>query len=97
MAEIIVSHRARDDFERIWRFIAADNERAADGLLLAIDAKIMRLADFPEIGTPRDDIRKGARSLVHGRYLILYEYQRADDCVEIVAVVEGMRDLGQLF
>ena len=97
MPEIVVSHRARDDFERIWHYIAADNETAADRLLLALDAKIARLANFPEIGTMRDEIYKGARSLVHGRYLVLYEFRKIDDCIEIVAIVEGMRDLDQLF
>lgn len=35
--------------------------------------------------------------LVHGSYLILYEYDAARDMVTIVTVVEGMRDLNGLF
>jgi len=66
MTEIVVSRRAREDFKRIWLYIAHDNEAAADRLLLAIDAKIERLRGFPEIGVSRDDIRPGARALVHG-------------------------------
>ena len=97
MTDIVVSRQALDDFKRIWRYIALDNEEAADRLLLAIDAKIERLRTFPEIGSPRDEIRPGARVLVHGAYLVLYAYDAAADLVEIVAVVEGMRDLGQLF
>ena len=96
MPEIVVSQRARDDFKRIWRYVAFDDENAADRLLMAFDAKIERLASFPEIGVARNEIRAGARTLVHGAYLILYEYQLARDTVEIVAIVEGMRDLGQL-
>lgn len=97
MAEISLSRRAREDFKRIWHYIALDNEEAADRLLLAMDAKIERLRIFPEIGTQRDEIRPGARSLVHGAYLILYEYEAAAGAVEIVAVVEAMRNLDQLF
>ena len=97
MAEIVISQRAREDFKRIWRYIAFDNEAAADRLLRAINTKIARLQAFPEIGSPRDDIRSGARSLVHGTYLVLYDYDHASDTVEIVTVVEGMRDLDQLF
>ncbi|MEG3179691.1 type II toxin-antitoxin system RelE/ParE family toxin [Sphingomonas sp. LT1P40] len=59
MADIVLSRRARDDFKRIYRFIALDNEAAADRLLLAIDAKIERLRIFPEIGTPREEIAPG--------------------------------------
>ena len=97
MTSIVISRRAREDFKRIWRYIALDDEAAADRLLLALDAKIERLRDFPGIGTPRDEIRPGARTLVHGAYLVLYEHDTSADQVEIVAVVEGMRDLDRLF
>lgn len=97
MTEIVLSRRAREDFKRIWTYIALDDDRAADRLLLALDARIERLRDFPGIGTARDEIRPGARTLVHGSYLILYEHDADADRVEIVAVVEGMRDLDRLF
>jgi len=42
-------------------------------------------------------MRSGARALVHGAYLILYDYDAASDIVEIVTVVESMRDLERLF
>ena len=97
MADIIVSQQAEDDFERLWRTIALDNDDAADRLLRAINVKIERLRIFPEIGRAREDLRPGARGLVHGSYLILYEYDAARDMVTIVTVVEGMRDLDRLF
>ncbi len=97
MIEIIVSARARQDFKRIWRYIALDNEAAADKLLLAIDAKIEQLRSFPEIGPIRAEIRPGARCLIHGSYIILYDYSAESQTVEIVAIVEGMRDMGGLF
>lgn len=97
MAEIIASQQADDDFERIWLNIALDNDDAADRVLRAINVKIERLRIFPEIGRTRDDLRLGARGLVHGSYLILYEYDAARDVVTIVTVVEGVRDLDRLF
>jgi toxin ParE1/3/4 len=97
MPEIILSRRARDDFKRIWHYIAQDNPEAADRLLLTLDEKIERLRVFPEIGSLRDDIRPGARTLVHGRYIVLYDFDAPTDTVEIVAVVEAMRDFGRLF
>ena len=97
MTEIVISRRARDDFKRIWRYIALDNESAADRLLLAIDAKIEKLREFPELGSTRPEIAANARVLIQGSYLILYEYERAKDTVQIIAVVEGMRDLDNLF
>jgi len=74
-----------------------DSETSADRTLMAIDAKIRRLETFPESGAPRDDVRPGARVIVHRPYLILHEYNAALGIVEIVAVVEGMRDLDRLF
>ncbi|MEH3105351.1 MAG: type II toxin-antitoxin system RelE/ParE family toxin [Sphingomonas phyllosphaerae] len=96
MTAIVISRRARENFKRIWTYIAQDDQRAADALLLALNRKIVRLRDFPATGTLRDDIRPGARMLVHGRYLILYEHDASADQVEIVAVVEAMRDLDRL-
>ena len=96
MAEIRYSKRAEADFERIWTYIALDNEAAADRLLRDIAAKIDRLREFPEIGARRDEIKSGARVLVHGRYLVFYAYEAESQMVTIVAIVEGMRDLGGL-
>ncbi|MEI5687792.1 type II toxin-antitoxin system RelE/ParE family toxin [Sphingomonas kyungheensis] len=62
MTTIVLSRRAREDLKRIWTHITLDDARAADRLLLALDAKIERLRDFPDIGTARDDIRPGAHA-----------------------------------
>jgi toxin ParE1/3/4 len=97
VTDIVISRRARDDFKRIWRYIALDNESVADRLLLAIDAKIERLREFPELGATRPEIAAGARVLIHGTYLILYEFERAKDTVQIISIVEGMRDLDNIF
>ena len=56
-----------------WRYIAEDSPAAADRLLLRIDDKLRPLRDFPGIGTIRDDIRLGARLLVQGSDIILFE------------------------
>ncbi len=53
-----------------------------------------RLADFPERGTPRPELGRGARSLVVGRYLILYRV--GPDSVDILRIVHGARELGAL-
>ena len=55
------------------------------------------LRSFPEIGTRRNDIRRGMRMLVEGSYLLLYEYDPKKDEVELMAVVDGRRELSGLF
>jgi len=58
------------DFKRIWQCISRGNEAADDRLLLVIETKTESLRDFPGIGTPRDDIRPGLRTLMHDAHLI---------------------------
>jgi toxin ParE1/3/4 len=52
------------------------------------------LAEFPEIGTLREDIGPSVRVLVVGNYLVLYRAR--DDRVDIVRVLHGARDLRDL-
>jgi toxin ParE1/3/4 len=97
VAEIRHSVQARADLRRIWDYIAQDNAPAADRLLFAIEARIVRLATFPQSAPARDDIRPGCRMLVVNRYRVLYEFSAASDVVEIIAVVEPYRDTDELF
>ena len=97
MAELFVYRRAEEELRQIWRHIAAENPGAADRLLLRIDDKLQVLRDFPGMGTLRDDIRPGFRMLVEGNYLLLYEHDTANDSVELIAIVDGRRDLSELF
>lgn len=97
MTEIRHSVRARADLRRIWDFVARENERAADRLLVAIEASILRLATFPQSAPARNDIRPGFRMLIVKGYRVLYEYLAADEVVEIVAVGEPDRNIDELF
>ena len=57
----------------IWRTIAADNEAAADALLLRILDKAELASAQPNMGSPRPELSPTARLLIEGRYLIIYE------------------------
>ena len=35
--------------------------------------------------------------LVEGNYIVLYEIGRTNETIEIVAIVHGARDLGEIF
>jgi len=99
---VLLSPVAERDLEDIWLAIAADNRRAATRILRLIAARIKGLADHPRLAPRRKDIRPGARMLVVGRYLVLYEtHPDTDegplDSVEIVRVIDGRRDLPSLF
>jgi toxin ParE1/3/4 len=78
----------------IWNFVFKDNPAAADQILNDIDAKCQLLLERPEIGMARPEIGKGIRSFPYRRYLILYRI--IAEGVEIVRVVHGARDLGEI-
>jgi toxin ParE1/3/4 len=96
VAELFVSRRAEADLRAIWRYIAYDNPTAADRVLLRMDKRMQILRRFPEIGVLRNDLRRGMRMLVEGNYLLLYEYDSRKDEVELVAIIDGRRELSGL-
>ena len=85
---------ARQDLIDIWRYVARDNLLAADSLLDRIDEACRSLADNPQLGPARADIRPGMRYCVVERYVILY--RAIEGGVEVVRVVHGARDLFNL-
>jgi toxin ParE1/3/4 len=99
---VVISPAAEGDLEDIWAAIAAENPSAATRLLRKRGAQIDRLATHPRLGPRRPDIRAAARILVVSPYLILFETHPDTDEdpvreVEIIRVVDGRRDLAQLF
>lgn len=95
MPQVFFTRAAREDLIDIWTHIAADDPAAADRVLDRLDEVASHLADNPQMGPARDDIRPGLRYLVIGSYLLLY--RTTDDGVEIVRAVHGRRDLYGLF
>ncbi len=83
--------RAIRDVDDIWLHIAADDPAAATRMVERLAAGVARLADFPESGPARPEIGAGARSIVVGRYLVLYRI--TGKYVEIVRVIHGAREI----
>ena len=94
-ATVLRTRRARRDLIDIWRHIGRDDPAAADRLLDRIDARCALLAEHPQLGPERADIRPGLRYVVIERYVVLY--RSVEGGVEIVRVVHGARDLPNLF
>jgi len=85
---------AETDIEEIAFYIAEDNPPAARRWLNNIIAKCRQLADMPEMGVARVDVRPDLRMLPVGNYLILY--RRAGSNIEIVRVLHGARQWQKL-
>ena len=83
--------RAIRDVDDIWHWIAAEDLEAAERWVRRIVEATDRLTEFPKSGAPRPELAPGARSIVIGRYLVLYRV--GPDSIDIMRVVHGARDL----
>jgi len=81
--------------KEIWKYIAADSERAADDLLDHIGEILELLGQSPLLGRARSELRPGIRSFPVGDYVIFYKPRK--DGVTVVRVLSGYRNLEFLF
>ncbi len=95
MARILKRPQAESDLDEIWLYIAQDSPDNADAFLDELEKRCEALAQFPFIGTNRDELMPGLRSLAVGGYLIFY--LPIEDGIEVVRVLHGMRDIDVIF
>ena len=95
MPRVLTKPEADNDLVDIWLYIANDSPNNADRFIDRMREKFSSLAEAPQIGTRRDELRTGLRSQPVGTYLIFYF--PLDDGIEIVRVLHGARDIGSLF
>ena len=95
MTRVVKRSTAADDMLDIWLYIAPENIAAADQSIDRIDGACARLALAPSIGSMRDDLMPGLRSLALGRYILFY--RPLNDGIELVRVLHGARDIAAIF
>jgi toxin ParE1/3/4 len=93
--KIILSAQAETDLVSVHQYLVARNPAAAVVLAKTFRAKLKNLAHFPFIGRDRSRLGRGLRSIVAENYLIFYRVER--DCVFIVRVLDGRRDVDAEF
>ncbi len=81
--------QALRDLLDIWLDIAPENIDAADRVYERLEARVVVLQQYPELGAARPDIAEPARVLVEPPYLILYHI--LPDAVQVVRVLHGAR------
>ena len=86
--------RAVADLEEIAEFIARDNPVRIVSFIDELVGLCARIEERPRGFRRRDDLAKGLRQAVHGRYLILFTAD--DNGVVIERVVHGARRLEDL-
>ncbi len=94
MPRLLKRPEAENDLEEIWWYIAQDSPKNADSFLDRIQESCLALADFPKMGTSRNELKMGLRSQPVGNYLIFYF--PLNDGIDIVRVLHGSRDIENL-
>jgi len=56
MPRLLKRPEAESDLDEIWWYIAQDNPDKADRFLDRLQERCWALADFPQMGTSRDDL-----------------------------------------
>jgi toxin ParE1/3/4 len=89
-----ITPAAQQDLREIVDFIRKDNPRAAHRVVSRLKSVCRTtLVMFPECGTQCDEYRPGMRCFSVGNYVIFF---RGRDPVEVLRIVYGSRDFGQL-
>ena len=94
MPRLLIKPEAESDLDEIWWHIAQDSPHNADRFLERIQERCLALADFPQMGTSRDELKAGLRGHPVGNYLIFYF--PLEDGVDIIRVIHGSRDIENL-
>jgi toxin ParE1/3/4 len=93
---VIWSPEATEDIDHLWDYYAdVAGRAAADKILREIAKAVATIGDFPLAGRSRDEIREGLRSLSTGSQIVFYRLK--DDGPEIVRVLDGRRDIDEIF
>ena len=94
------TRQVREDIIAVYRHLHADNPRAADAVLDAIERSVRRLLDVPGVGRywaspdPRLDGMRVTTVRPYRNYLIFF--RSVPDGIEVFRVVHGARELGPL-
>jgi toxin ParE1/3/4 len=93
---IIWSSDARADLLEIWTYyVTVAGRYTADKIVREIGEACLLLEDHPFGGRARNEVRPGLRSIAASPHVIFYRV--TNDLAEIVRVLDGRRDLDQIF
>lgn len=73
MTNVNLSVEAEVDLLEITSFISAGDEAVARRFVYRLVELFDMLAELPEMGRKRDDLRRGLRSVNFNRYLVFYK------------------------
>ena len=84
--------QVRSDLEKIWRYsFQTWGMEQADAYVTALVDRFDWLAENPQMGRNRDDIKKGYRCFPEGQHLVFYTV--SDDLIDIIGIVHQRQDV----
>jgi toxin ParE1/3/4 len=93
---LVWSREALGDIDQIWEYYAGVAGRTtADRVLREIARAVVAVEEFSLAGRSRDEVRSGLRSLAANPHVVFYRINR--DRPEIVRVLDGWQDIGEIF
>jgi plasmid stabilization system protein ParE len=95
MLRLIIAPEAEQDMIDIWYYIAKDNIVNADRFIEKMQKKLNWLTEFSDVGTNRDELIAGLRSIPYHRYMLYYRVN--DKTLELVRALHSARDVDQIF
>jgi toxin ParE1/3/4 len=94
---VIWSPEAQADLSEIWMYYAqAAGRGVADNVVRKIGEVCRLLEEYPHGGRSRDEVRPGLRSVAATPHVVFYRV-RSDDMAEVIRVIDGRRDIDDLF
>jgi toxin ParE1/3/4 len=87
--------KAVEDLRKIADYIATDNPPRAVSFLDELLEVCSRIAEHPQAYRRRDDLARGLRQAIHGRYLIFFTADEQGAVIE--RILHGARRLEDLF
>ena len=97
MAKLTFTPLAESDLVEILDYIAQDKPLAAEQVIAEIRGTCELLSNFPRLGRARQEIRESCRCMPVSRYVVYYNYSLSQDEVQIVRVVDGARDIDEVY
>jgi toxin ParE1/3/4 len=94
MAFFVLRPLAQEDLAQTYSYILQTSLEQAELWLERVESQCKMLAEMPTMGRARPELPGDVHSFVFARYVIFYRPNA--DGVEIVRVLHGSRDLGQI-
>lgn len=95
MQYVNTSERAKNDLNRILRYLDGLKPSLADRFSDQLDRMLDLLARQPNLGKSRDDFQIGLRSVVIDRYVLFFRNEK--DSIEVVRIIHGSRNIEMAF